>query len=79
MRVQSICVPAVAALALVIALGWLYASVLQPPPVHLIKCAAVSEGSPCWPDPAMQRLGFPRPLPLAAPPAVDPPQFVPSR
>ena len=79
LRVQSTCVLAVAALALVIALGWLYASVPQPPPVHLIKCAAVSEGSPCGPDPAMQQLGFPRPLPFNAPPEVDPPQFAPSR
>ena len=78
-RVQSTCVLAVAALALVIAMGWLYASVPQPPPVHLIKCAAVSEGSPCGPDPAMQQLGFPRPLPFNAPPEVDPPQFAPSR
>ena len=77
-RVQSICVLAVAGLALVIALGWLYASVPQPPPVHLIKCATVSEGSPCGPDPAMQQLGFPRPLPFNAPPEVDPPQFAPS-
>jgi hypothetical protein len=79
MRVQSICKTAVAALALVIAFGWLYASVLQPPPVHLIKCASVSEGSPCGPDPGMQRLGFPRPLRFDAPPVVTPPQFVPSR
>jgi len=79
MRVQSICITAVAALALVTALGWHYASVLQAPPVHLIKCAAASEGAPCGPDPGMQRLEFPVPLPFDAPPVVNPPQFVPSR
>jgi hypothetical protein len=69
MRVQTVCAAVIPGLALVIALAWLYASVPPPPPVHLIKCA-------CLPDPAMQRLGLPKPLPFAAP---NPPQFGPSR
>jgi hypothetical protein len=39
--------------------------------VHLIKCA-------CEPDPAMQRMGFPRPVPFDAAPEL-PPQYAPSR
>lgn len=79
-RDQSIRKPAIAALAIVIGLGWLYSRSLRPPPVHLVKCAAV-EGSPCFPDPGMQRLGFPQPLPFDVPHPVEvgPPQFGPSR
>ena len=77
-RIRNIRAPAIAAFAIVIGLGWLYARQLRPPAVHLIKCAAV-EGSPCFPDPGMQRLGLPHPLPFDVPHQVDPPQFGPSR
>jgi hypothetical protein len=84
-RDQSIYVRAIAAVVLVMALYCLYASTPrdrlqrpQPPSVHFIKCAAASVESPCGLDPAMQRLGFPQPLPFEAPPPT-PRQFVPSR
>jgi len=53
---------------------------VQPPKVHLIRCAEalkVHNGWPCWPDPGMLRLD-PRPH-LEADPPEDPPQFVPGR
>lgn len=79
-RDQSVREPAIAVFALVIGLGWLYARPLHSPPVRLVKCAAV-EGSPCFPDPGMQRVGFPQPLPFDVPHQVEvvPPQFGPSR
>jgi hypothetical protein len=91
MRNQGIRVPAIAAVALLIALDCLCASTsahtktdrtrnklyqVRPPPVHLIKCAGMFYGSPCWPDPGMLHLK-PEPGRVQAPP--DPPQFVPSR
>jgi hypothetical protein len=86
MRDQGYGVPALSVLALVVALGCVYASVLAYVKTHpfrdrpqLIKCAAASEGSPCFPDPGMQRLGFPQPLPFDAPPQPRLPPVVPSR
>lgn len=72
--------PAIAAFALVTVLCCLYAGRplwLHPQPVQLIRCAA-GEGSPCFPDPGLQRLGIPQPLPFEAPQA-DPPHFGPAR
>lgn len=92
MRRQCIRVPAIAAFALLIALDGLCATAsahtntqpahqrpyrqVQPQPVLRIKCAALSGGWPCWPDPAMMRLQQPR-WRFDAP--IDPPQAVPSR
>ncbi len=71
MRNRSNSMPAVAAFALLIALDCLCAGAsahaktgshkrpqqLQPPPTHLIRCAApLLDGSPCGPDPAMLRM-----------------------
>jgi hypothetical protein len=90
MRGQGFGRSATAVLAVVIALGCLdvivsacvktyetYLSRERLKPT-LIRCAGVSQGSPCFPDPGMQRLGLPPPLP-DTPPQPDPPQFGPSR
>lgn len=92
MRTQTICLLAITASALLIALGCLCSGAhatanrlrerpqsLENAPGHLVKCAGVSEGQPCFPDPGMQRLQFPQPLPFIMPPEFDPPQFLPSR
>lgn len=89
---QCIRVPAIAAFALLIALDLLCATAsahtkthpspkrphhqIQPPPALFIKCAAVSGGWPCWPDPGMMRLERPG-WRFDAP--VDPPPLAPSR
>lgn len=71
MRHQKIRVAAIAGLAFLFALDCLAASAsahtkthpsrkrpyqVKPPPVRLIRCAALSYESPCWPDPGMLRL-----------------------
>lgn len=89
---QSIRVPAIAAFALLFALDGFTASALahartypshkrphpqaHPPRVRLIRCAAMFDASPCWPDPAMMRLQRPGGTIEGAP---DRPQFSPSR
>lgn len=80
MRNHRIFAPAFAALALMIALDCVNTcdEPQQPPapPAHLLsKCAEASERTPCWPDPGMLRLEFPRPLP----PEAAPPSIIPSR
>lgn len=78
MRNRSIFAPAFAALALAIALDCDNTcdepqQPPTPPAQLLIKCAEASGGTPCWPDPGMVRLEFPRPrLPEAAPPPIVP-------
>ena len=91
MRHRRARVPATAGFALLIAFGCLGASALahsktnaspdrpnrlQPPTVHLIKCA-VGFGSPCWPDPGMVR-PYQRRLHVD-PPLDQRPEFGPSR
>jgi hypothetical protein len=91
-RNQSIRVRTVLASSLLIALGYLCISTPievktrtwrewpQPPkplPAGLIKCASVTEASPCWPDPAMEEL-YPPAVPMAPPvvrPLVRPPDL----
>ncbi len=87
--------PPLAASAVLIALGCVYASTplyakkhslpkqprqVQPPKVHLIRCAEApvpQVGWPCGPDPGMLRLN-PRPH-LQAEPSDDLPTFTPER
>jgi hypothetical protein len=94
MRKQSIHVRAVMISALLIALGFLCSSTPidvktrpwlewprqpKPLPADLIKCASVTEASPCWPDPGMQQL-YPPTMPMAPPvvrPLVQPPAMPP--
>jgi hypothetical protein len=45
------------------------------PPVHLIRCAIVFGGSPCWPDPGMTQPN--RRRWHVDPPLDEPPQFAP--
>lgn len=84
MRNRNIFAPGFSALALVIALDCFDTcdEPQQPPasPAHLlVKCAAASERSPCWPDPGMLRLESPRSLPLRPPPEAEPPPITPPR
>jgi len=70
MHHRSARVPVIAGLALLFALECVCASAsahsktepprkrphpARAPAVHLIKCAVVFDGSPCWPDPGMVR------------------------
>lgn len=94
MRERSICVPAIAALALAIMSNGLCTGAWghgkphnlhkrphqAPTPVLFIRCAAVSDWWPCGPDPAMQRLiQRPGQVNPQVEPQVEPPTFVPSR
>lgn len=90
MRHQNTRIPSIAAFVLLFALDFLTASAfahaktqpshkkpdyeVPPPPVHLIRCAAMFGESPCWPDPSMMRLG-----PHGIEGSPEPPQFGPSR
>lgn len=90
MRHPRASVPMTATFALLIAFGCLCAGAsahtktdrapkrphLPRPPVHLIECAVVFDGSPCWPDPGMVQPDRRR---WHVDPPVEPLKFRPAR